>query len=323
MRTIVCRKYGSPEVLQLEQAEIPAVGDDDILVKVRAVSLNPYDWHMMRGIPYFMRLSTGYSKPKNISVGNDFAGTVERVGKNIVDLVRGDDVFGGGSGALADYLSTSRASVIRKPSTLTFEQASAIPIAALTAMQGLRDKGQIEVGQRLLINGASGGVGSFAVQIAKAFGAEVTGVCSTKNVHMVRELGADHVIDYTQEDFTRIGRGYDLVFDAVGNRSLLALRRLLAPNGILVMVGGAKIGRIGVGLLTSFLQLLVVSRLVNQKLIFMVAKRNPRDLAAICGLVEAGKLTPFIDRTYPFQKTADAMRHLETGHARGKVIVTL
>lgn len=323
MRAIVYRKYGSPEVLQLEKAEIPTVGDDQILVKVRAVSLNPYDWHMMRGIPYFMRLSTGHWKPKNNGFGNDFAGTVEKVGKNIVDLVPGDDVFGGAPGALADYLSTSRASVIRKPSTLTFEQAAAIPIAGMTAMQGLRDKGQIQAGQRVLINGASGGVGTFAVQIAKALGGEVTGVCSTENMQMIRELGADHVIDYTKEDFTRSGRGYDLVFDAVGNRSLLTLRRPLAPNGILVMVGGANIGRIGVGLLTSFLQLIVLSRLVSQKLIFMVAKRNPLDLAAICGLIEAGKLTPFVDRTYPLPETADAMRHLETGHARGKIIVTL
>lgn len=323
MRVIVYRKYGSPKVLQLDEVEIPRVGDDEVLVKVRAVSLNPYDWHMMRGIPYFMRLSTGHWKPKYSGFGNDFAGTVERVGKNIVDLAPGDDVFGGGSGALADYLSTSRASVIRKPSTLTFEQAAAIPIAAITALQGLRDKGQIQAGQRVLINGASGGVGTFAVQIAKALGGEVTGVCSTANVQMVRQLGADHVIDYTKEDFTRSGRGYDLVFDAVGNRSLFALRRPLTPNGILVMVGGAKIGRIGVGLLTSFLQLLVVSRLVSQKLIFMVAKRNPLDMEAICRLIEAGRLMPFIDRTYPLQETADAVRQLETGHARGKVIVTL
>lgn len=323
MKAVVYRTYGSPKVLKLEEVEIPIVGDDQILVKVRAVSLNPYDWHMMRGIPYFMRLSTGYVKPKYSGFGNDFAGIVERVGKNIGDLRAGDEVFGGGQGALAEYVVTSRASVVRKPATMTFEQAAAIPIAAITALQGLRDKGLIKAGQRVLINGASGGVGTFAVQIAKALGAEVTGVCSTRNAEMVRELKADHVIDYTQEDFTRNTPGYDLILDAVGNRSLFALRRALAPNGMLVMVGGGRIGRFGLGMLVLLAQLIIVARFASQKLIFMVAKRNPVDLLTICQFIEAGKLTPVLARTYPLHESAEAVRHLESGHASGKVIVTL
>lgn len=323
MKAIRYHKYGSSKVLKLEEIDAPLVGDDQVLVKVHAVSINPYDWHMMRGIPYLMRVSTGFFKPKYGGFGNDLAGRVEAVGQNVTEFKPGDEVFGGGGGALAEYASTTRKGIVPKPATLTFEQATAIPMAAITALQGLRDKGQIQPGQRVLIHGASGGVGTFAVQIARAFGAEVTGVCSTTNLAMVRSIGAGHVIDYTQEDFTRSGRHYDLVFDAVGNLSPLALRRALTPEGILVMVGGGKVGRFGFGILWGLLETLVSSRFVSQKLVFMMAKPNPADLVALTELIVAGKIIPVIDRSYPLSAAAEAVQYLEKGHARGKVVITL
>lgn len=323
MKAIVYHRYGSPKVLKLDEIETPLVGDDQVLVKVHAVSINPVDWHMMRGTPYLVRLQAGLSKPKNSGFGNDVAGRVEAVGKNVTEFQRGDEVFGGGKGALAEYVCTPRDGVVHKLGAMTFEQAASIPVAGLTALQGLRDKGQIQSGQSVLIHGASGGVGTFAVQIAKSYGAEVTGVCSTRNVEMVRSIGADHVIDYTKEDFTKSGQRYDFILDAVGDHRLLALRRALKPKGILVMVGGGKMGRFGFGILVGMLETLVLSFFVSQKLLFMVAKRNAADLVVLNALVESGKITPVIDRSYPLNETADAVQYLETGRAQGKVIITL
>ena len=323
MKAIVYHKYGSSKVLKLEEIDIPMVGADQVLVKVHAVSINPFDWHMMRGTPYLVRLQAGISKPKNSGFGNDVAGVVEAVGKNVTEFQRGDEVFGGGRGALAEYVCADRNGVVHKLGALTFEQAAAIPVAGLTALQGLRDKGRIQSGQRVLIHGASGGVGTFAVQIAKSYGAEVTAVCSTRNVEMVRSIGADHVIDYTNEDFTKSGRRYDLILDAVGDHTLQELRRALEPKGILVMVGGGKMGRFGFGILVGMLESLVLSLFVGQKLLAMVAKRKPSDLVVLNELVEAGKLTPVIDRSYPLSETANAIQYLETGRARGKVVITL
>lgn len=323
MKAIVYHKYGSAKVLKLEEIDVPSVGDEQVLLKVRAVSINPFDLHMMRGTPYFMRLSTGLLKPKYAGFGNDLAGEIEAVGKNVTDFKPGDEIFGGGLGGLAEFALAARTGVIRKPSSMTFEQAAAIPVAAITALQGLRDTAQVQPGQRILINGASGGVGTFAVQIAKSFGSEVTGVCSTTNLAMVRSIGADHVIDYTQGDFTRNGRHYDLIFDAVGKRSPLALRRALTPQGMLVIVGGGKVGRFGFGIAWSLIKMKIESRFISQKLVFMMAKRSVADLVIVAELFEAGKLTPVIDKIYPLDETAEAIRHLEKGHAQGKIIVSV
>jgi NADPH:quinone reductase-like Zn-dependent oxidoreductase len=323
MRAIVYHKYGSPKVLKLAEIATPVVGDDQVLVKVHAISVNPYDWHMMRGIPYLLRLQTGLFKPKNSGFGNDLAGRVEVVGKNVTEFQRGDEVFGGGRGSLADYVCASREGLVQKPAHLTFEQAAAIPMAGITALQGLRDKGQIQAGQRVLIHGASGGVGTFAVQIAKSYGAEVTGVCSTRNVEMVRSIGADHVIDYTKVDFTQSGQRYDLILDSAGNHSLSEFRRALNPKGILVLVGGGKGDRFGIGILIEMLKVLVLSRLFSQKLVPMLAKRSRADLVVLKELFEYGKISPVIDRNYSLSQAADAIRYLETNHARGKVVITL
>lgn len=323
MKAIVCRKYGSPKVLKLEEIDIPLVGEDQVLVKVHAVSLNPYDWHMMRGTPYLLRLQAGLFRPKNSGFGVDVAGRVEAVGKNVSEFQPGDEVFGGSRGSLAEYVSVSQEKLVRKPTDLTFEQAAAIPMAGVTALQGLRDKGQIAPGQKVLIDGASGGVGTFAVQIAKSYGAEVTGVCSTRNVEMVQSIGADHVIDYTQEDFTQSGKRYDLILDAAGDHTLSEYRRALNPKGILVLVGGGKSGRFGFGVLVGVLKVLVLSQLVSQKLVQMLARPNRADLVVLKELIEAGKVTPVIDRLYPLSEVVDAIRYVGTGHAQAKVVITL
>ena len=322
MKAIVYHEYGSSDVLKLEEIDIPLVEDDQVLVKVHSVSINPFDWHMMRGTPYLLRLQAGLLKPKNSGFGNDVAGVVESVGKNVTEFQPGDEVFGGGRGALAEYVCAARDGIVHKLGALTFEQAASIPVAGLTALQGLRDKGQIQSGQSVLIHGASGGVGTFAVQIAKSYGAEVTGVCSTRNAEMVRSIGADHVVDYTKEDFTKSGQRYDLILDAVGDHSLRELRRALEPTGILVMVGGGKMGRFGFGILVGMLETLVLSFFVSQKLIAMVAKRNGVDLVLLNELVIDGKITPMIDRSYPLNKTVEAIQYLETGRAQGKVVIT-
>ncbi len=323
MKAIVRERYGSPDVLELKDIEKPLVDDDSVLVRVRAASINAYDWHMMRGSPYLVRMMAGLRKPKSSAMGVDVAGQVEAVGKNVTQFRPGDEVFGSRSGSLAEYVrGTSQSFLVPKPAGLTFEQAAAVPMAATTALQGLRDKGQITPGQRVLINGASGGVGTFAVQIAKALGAHVTAVCSTRNVEQARSLGADEVIDYTKDDFTRNGRRYDLILDVAASGSLSSRRRVLEPNGILVGVGAADGGRM-TSILAGLLETAVLSRFGNQKMPFFLAKNSKDDLLVLTKLIEAGKVRPVIDRTYPLNRTAEAIRYLETGHARAKVVITV
>src|SRR2546426_6622370 len=321
MKAIVVQKYGSPDVLELKDVEKPAVEDDGVLVWVRAASVNPADWYGVAGRPYVARIAVGLLKPKSDRLGIDFAGTVEAVGKDVTEFRPGDEVFGGRSGAFAEYVCVRNA-VVLKPTNVTPEQAAAVPVAALTALQGLRDKGQIQPGQKVLINGASGGVGTFAVQIAKALGAEVTGVCSTRNVDLVRSIGADHVIDYTWEDFTQKDQRYDFILDNVANHSLSDLRRALTPTGTLVPNGGgfdnhwfASGGRV--------MRAKLLSRLVSQTLRTFIMSQKLEALVALKGLIEAGKVTPVIGRTYPLSETPQAIDRVGRGHARGKVVITV
>jgi NADPH:quinone reductase-like Zn-dependent oxidoreductase len=325
MRAIVYHNYGSPDVLRLEEIEKPVPDDNQVLVRVRAASVNPLDWHFMEGAPYILRLlGAGLVKPKETRLGVDFAGTVEAVGRNVTEFKPGDEVFGARTGAFAEYVSAPADRVVLKPANVTFEQAASVPIAAITALQGLRDQGKIQPGQKVLINGASGGVGTFAVQIAKSFGAEVTGVCSTRNVQMVRSIGADQVIDYTKEDYTKGGQRYDLILDNVANRSLIENRRVLSPKGKYVLIGGGGLndGR-WIGTLTRPISALVFSRFVTQDMGMMLAEMNKKDLTVLRDLMQAGKVTPVIDRTYTLSQVPEALRYLEEGHARGKVAITL
>jgi NADPH:quinone reductase-like Zn-dependent oxidoreductase len=322
MKAVVYCDYGPPDVLKLEAVERPVPGDSQVVVRVRAAALNPLDWHYMRGTPYIARLEMGLRKPKVTRLGVDYAGTVESVGRHVTQFKPGDAVFGGRAGALAEYVAVrADRAVALKPANLSFEQAAAVPVAATTALQALRDRGAIRPGQRVLINGASGGVGTFAVQLAKAFGAEVTGVCSTRNVELVRSLGADHVVDYTSEDFTAGAPRYDLIIDNVGNHSLSALRRVLKPGGKYVMIGGPA-GR-WVDPLPRAAGALVSSWFVSQDMGFFVSELNQQDLTALRDLMASGKVTPVIDRTYPLSQVQSAIRYLETGRARGKVVVTV
>ncbi len=322
MKAIVYTKYGPPDVLQLKEVEKPTPKDDEVLIKVHAASANPADWHLMRGTPYIVRImGFGLLKPKNSVPGLDVAGRVEAVGRNVKQFQPGDEVFGQNSRAYAEYVCVPEDGIVLKPANLTFEQAAAVPLAAFTALQGLRDKGQIQPGQKVLINGASGGVGTFAVQIAKSFGAEVTGVCSTRNLDMVRSIGADHVIDYTQEDFTQNGQHYDLMLDAVGNRSLSDCRRVLSPKGVYVSVG-AQVND-WLGPLTHVFRILLVSLVGSQKMVPLLAKQTKKDLVVLQELLEAGKVIPVIDRRFPLSETAEAIRYLEEGHAQGKVVITV
>jgi NADPH:quinone reductase-like Zn-dependent oxidoreductase len=321
MKAVERRCYGPPDVLRLTDIPKPAVADGRVLVRVRAAALNPLDWHLMRGTPYFVRLMSGLGKPDNPRVGVDFAGTVEAVGRGVQRFKPGDEVFGGKNGALAEYLSVAAdGNLVLKPANVSFEQAAAVPIAGVTALQALRNQGHIHAGEKVLINGASGGVGTFAVQIAKAYGAEVTGVCSTRNLELVRGIGADHVIDYTREDFTRGGQRYDLIIDTVGNRALLDIRRVLTPAGIFVGVGGESNDN-WIGPITRMIDARMLAPFVKQKLAMFLAELNPADLTTLADLMRAGKLTPVIDRRYPLTEVPDAMRYLEKGHARGKVII--
>ena len=323
MHAITYRCYGPPEVLKLETLAKPTPADDELLVRVHAASVNPLDWHYMRGAPYLVRLDTGFGRPNNPRLGVDFAGTVEAVGRNVTRFKPGDEVFGGKLGAFGEYVAVREVrAVALKPANMSFEQAAAVPIAALTALQALRDKGHLQAGQKVLINGASGGVGTFAVQIAKAFGAEVTGVCSTRNLQLVRSIGADHVIDYTHEDFTRDPQHYDLILDTVGSHGLLDYRRVLTPRGALVIVGGPNNGN-WIGPLTGFIEASLLSPFVSQSLKPVLAELNKEDLAQLAQLMQDGKVTPVIDRRYPLAETAAALRYLEAGHARGKVIVNV
>src|SRR6266480_6506925 len=324
IKAIVHCQYGGPDVLKLEDVEKPVPNDNQVLVKVHAVAVNPLDLTIRGAL--LLRPLIGLRKPKDTRLGVDYAGTVEAVGKNVTNFKPGDEVFGGKSGAFAEYICVlADRAVVLKPPSVTFEQAASAPVAALTALQGLRDKGKIQSGQKVLINGASGGVGTFAVQIAKSFGAEVTGVCSTRNLDLVRSIGADHVIDYTKEDFTKTDQRYDLIFDLIGNHSFLERRRILNPNGICVMagVGGAGwhdgIGKRLAGELDAYLR----SRFVSQKFVSYIAKLTKEDVTILADLMQSGKVTPVIDRTYKLSDVPEALRYLEQGHARGKVVIAV
>ena len=323
MKAIVYRCYGTPDVLKLEEIAKPPPADDRVLVKVYAASVNPLDWHYMRGKPYIVRPMAGVGKPDSILMGADFAGTVESVGKSVTRFKPGDEVFGDRDGAFGEYVSVrENGAMALKPTNMTMEQAAAVPIAGITALQALRDKGKVQPGQKVLINGASGGVGTFAVQIAKAYGADVTGVCSTKNIEMVKSIGADHVIDYSKEDFTQGSLRYDLIIDNVGNHSLSEYRQVLTPNGALVMVGGPS-DNSWLGPLTTSAKAYFVSPFISQKLIFILADANKDDLNVLRDLMQAGKLTPVIDRRYKLAETAQALGYLEQGHAKGKIIIAV
>jgi NADPH:quinone reductase-like Zn-dependent oxidoreductase len=324
MKAIVYERYGLPDVLELREVDKPAVGDDDILVRVRASSVNPVDWHTMTGTPYLVRMMAGLLKPKSEFLGVDFAGTVEAVGRNVKQFQPGAEVFGARSAAFAEYVCVPEdRALVLKPANVTFEQAAAVPVAAISALQGLRGKGQIQSGQKVLINGASGGVGTFSVQIAKSFGAEVTGVCSTRNVDIVRSIGADHVIDYTQEDFTRGGQRYDLMLDIAGNRSWSDCRRVLDEKATLVVVGGPKKGR-WIGPLGQALKLRLGSLGGSRRVVApFLAKIIKEDLAVLQKLLEAGTVTPVIDRQYELSEVPEALRYLGAGHAQGKIVITV
>ena len=320
MKAVVYHQYGPPDVLKLEEVEKPVPADREVLIRVHAACVNPLDWHFMRGTPYVVRLVAGLQKPKNPRLGVDVAGQVEAVGKGITRFKPGDEVFGSCRGAFAEYVCTSEPAVVLKPKNVTAEQAASAPVAAFTALQSLRDKGHIRAGHNVLVNGAAGGVGTFGVQIAKSYGAIVTGVCSTRNVEMVRSIGADRAIDYKKQDFTQSGDRFDLILDCVGNHSLPDIRRMLNPQGICVMAGGTADNWM-IGVVVSALQALVLSAVGSRKLVGMLAKRNQEDLAIIGGLMESGKVTPVIDRRYKLTEVPDAIRYLEEGHARGKVVI--
>jgi NADPH:quinone reductase-like Zn-dependent oxidoreductase len=321
MRAVTHYQYGSPAMLKYGEVAKPLPADDDVIVRVHAASVNPYDWHFMRGTPYFVRLLIGARSPADPRTGVDFAGTVEAVGKDVKRFKPGDEVFGGVDGAFAEYVHVKR-SIALKPTNVTFEQAAAVGIAGITALQALRDKGHVRPGQHVLINGASGGVGTFAVQIAKALGAEVTGVCSTRNLQLVRSLGADRVIDYTQQDFTRSNEHYDVILDTVGTHSLLEYRRVLTPKGVLVMVGDASLGN-WVQPLIDPVKALLLSPFVSQTFTGMLADLTPQDLDVMRELMQSGKVTPVIDRRYPLREVPAAIAYLEQGHARGKVVIDI
>ena len=324
MKAITNCDYGVDN-LKLQEIEKPTAADDEVLVRVRAASINPVDGHLIRGV-WFMRPMLGMRKPRNTRFGTDFAGIVEAVGKSVTNFKPGDEVFGAAKGAVANYvcLKADRG-IVSKPSNITFEQAGSVAVAGLTALQGLRDKGHIQAGQKVLVNGASGGVGTFTVQIAKAFGAEVTGVCSTRNVDLVKSIGADHVIDYTKEDFTKTDQRYDMIYDLVGNHSFSERHRILKPNGICVLagIGGAgahpeTMGRIVGNFWNAFR-----SNFSKEKFVFYIAKLTKDDFGVLRDLMQSGKVSPVIDRTYKLEQTADAVRYMEEGHARGKVVVTI
>ena len=322
MKAAVRDRYGSPDAVELREVEKPTPTDDEVLVRVRAASVNPADWYSVTGTPYVGRAQMGLFKPKQRVLGVDYAGTVESVGRNVTGFHAGDEVFGGRNGSFAEYVSArADRAVVPKPANVTFEEAAAVPIAALTALQGLRDKGQIQSGQKVLINGASGGVGTFAVQMAKrAFGAEVTGVCSTRNVDLVRSIGADHVVDYTQEDFTQSDQRYDLMLDIAGTRSWSDCRRVLDPRATVVLVGAPKGNRL-LGPLAHVLRMRVAAMRGSQKVVFFIAKFDKPDMVVLGELLENGKVTAVIDRRYELSETADALRYLGEGHVRGKVVI--
>jgi len=325
MKSVTYKKYGSAEVLEISEVEVPAITENQVLVKVQAVSINPADWHFMRGTPYLIRLQSGVLKPKVGKFGLDMAGVVESVGANVSEFKVGDEVYGESAGALSDFAVFGRNSLALKPTNLSYEEAAAVPMAGFTAIQALRDKAGVKAGQRVLIVGASGGVGTFAVQIAKAFGANVTGVCSTGNVEMVKSIGADRVIDYTKEDFFSGVDKYDVIVQTAGNYTLKQLRAALETNGTLVQAGdssGVK-AVFGMGIVFGMLKTLVISKISKQKMPAFLAKRSKADLIALTDLIESGKVRPIIDRRYPMVEVAQAVTYLEAGHAKGKVVINM
>jgi NADPH:quinone reductase-like Zn-dependent oxidoreductase len=323
MRAIVQDRFGPPDVLQLADTGLPEVGADDVLVRVHAAALNPADWHILRGDPLVARLmGVGLTKPKARVAGIDAAGVVETAGANVRGLRNGEEVLGFCRGAFAEYACAAADMVVPKPAKLSFEQAAAVPVAATTALRGIRDVGQVKAGQQVLVNGAGGGVGTYAVQIAAALGAEVTGVCSTRNVELVRSLGAAHVVDYTREDFTGGRSQYDVILDNVSDLPLTRLRRALAPKGILVLNGGGSPGHM-FGPVAGILRAVVANAFVSQRLRPLPSRQNQAELLAVTGLIEAGKLMPVVDRTYPLADTVEGLRIVEQGHTRGKIVVTV
>ena len=323
MKAAIYNRYGPPDVVHIREVEEPTPKEHEALIRVHAASINPLDWHFMRGTPYFVRLMTGLLAPKITGLGVDVAGQVHAVGGNVTEFRPGDEVFGTCRGALAEYTCAAESALILKPENVTFEQAASVPLAGFTALQGLRDKGQIQAGQKVLINGAAGGVGTFAVQIAKWFGADVTGVCSTRNLEMVRNIGADRVVDYTRQDFTASGQRYDLIFDLVGNHSVSAFRRVLNPRGTYVGSGGGGPEVHSLEILASLIKTLLLSMFVSEKLVSLLARSNKKDLTTIYDLIKGGTVTPVIDRRFPLSEVPEAIRYLEQGPARGKVVITV
>ena len=324
MKAIVQDRYGSPDVLRLREIDQPVAADNEVLVRVHAAAVNARDWHLMRGDPYVARMVLGFRGPKVKIRGTDFAGRVEAVGRGVKRFRTGDEVFGEFDGAFAEYVCVPDDAVEIKPSNLSFAQAAAVPLAANTALMGVRDMARLQPGEQILINGASGGVGTFAVQIAKPLGAHVTGVCSTRNVELVRSIGADHVIDYTREDFTRDARQYDVVFDLVGNRSLTECRRALKPAGTLILSGGgASNGGSLIGPIGLIIRGQLLSRIVRHRLLVLTAKPSKENLATLRELIESGKVTPVVERTYPLSEAPQAIGYLEVEHARAKVVLTV
>jgi NADPH:quinone reductase-like Zn-dependent oxidoreductase len=322
MKAVVHHKYGSPDVLELQEIDKPVAADDEVLVRVRAASLNILDWYGISGLA-IGRIGGGLRSPKDPRVGVDFAGVVEGIGANVKLFKSGDEVYGGRGGSFAEYVTIrEQGGIAPKPSGVTFEQAATVPVAGLTALQGLRDKGQIQPGQKVLINGASGGVGSFAVQIAKAFGADVTAVCYTRHVDAIRSLGADHIVDYPREDFTRSGQRYDLMLDVAGGRSWWECRRVLKPNATLVLIGGPKTNRL-IGPLAHIIKIRLAALRASQKVIFFIANVNRADLLFMNELMQSGKVTPLIDGQYLLSELPAAMRHFAEGHPHGKIAITV
>ncbi|MDX6437366.1 MAG: hypothetical protein QOK34_2200 [Gaiellaceae bacterium] len=322
MKAMVYEKYGSPDVLELREIDRPPLTDDGVLVHVRAASVNPFDWHMLTGTPYLARVQAGLLKPKSQVLGVDFAGTVEAVGKDVTAFQPGEDVYGGRAGAFGEYVCV-RKSVARKPANLPFEDAAAVPMAAITALQALRDKGHVRAGQKVLVNGASGGVGTFAVQLAKAFGAEVTGVCSTRNVETVRSLGADHVIDYTKEDFTQSGVSFDVLVDVAGNHSWSEYKRALGESATMIVVGGRKTNR-WIGPMGDAVKRRLASVPGSRTVVApFLAQLNKEDLDVLRELLEAGKLRPVIESRYELSEVPEALRYVGAGHAKGKVVISI
>jgi NADPH:quinone reductase-like Zn-dependent oxidoreductase len=325
MKAITYEGYGSPNILRFQDVDKPAPGENEVLIKVCAASINPLDWKLMKGGPFLVRILMGLGKPKIRRPGVDVAGVVEAVGRNGTQFKPGDAVFGTCLGAFAEYATSAsmfglKSVLVKMPENVSFEQAASAPVAALTALQGLRDKGRIQAGQKILINGAAGGVGTFAVQMARLFGAHVTGVCSTRNLDMVQSIGAHRVIDYTQDDFTKSGERYDVLLDCIGKPSLSACRRVLNPKGILVLIGAPDDFR---AILARTIGALVWSRFSAKKMLFFLARMSKEDLTTVGEFIAAGKVTPVIDKRYPLSEAAEAFRYMEKGHARGKVIVTL